>query len=145
MSFLAGHPALVNLMIIPCQVKKTMKNQDANFILKAMSKFACIPGGNVNGDGEIASEPIRYLANRGKRDNVGGLILAAETAIQLPHLAAGREQQADLGFHSDRLSRCHGKSQERALVHSFYLFVDRDQSCVLKENGRIARTTSRIV
>ena len=65
------------------EVQHAVEQQDADFVFDGVSPFAGLGAGAVEGDGDVAEIFLRAV-NGGKRQDVGGVVLAAETARSGP-------------------------------------------------------------
>ena len=92
-------------MIVSGEVEQSVQDEDACFILDAVTEIFCIFGCNIDGNGDIARELAREWFDGGKREHVGGLVFAAEGTIHGTHLAARREQHVDFAANAGGFAR----------------------------------------
>lgn len=92
-------------MVVSGEVKQAMEDKDTDFLFRGMAEFARIGGSNVDGDGQVSGEGFDDFVRSRKREDVCGLVLSAESPVELAHLTIGGKKQAHIALDADRFLR----------------------------------------
>jgi len=121
------HGAVVALVIVAAQVQDTVQGENLYFLGGGVSEFLRVLRGDLSGDGDVAGV-ARFDGGQGrKRQDIGGLILAAKAAVQRFQFAAGSDQDVDRGAQSGGVARPNGKAIESAFAEARDAFLQNDQ------------------
>jgi len=103
--FASGHLSGVSLVVFTGQVKQTVEEEDFNFDMEGMGEMGGLAGGGVERDGEVAGVLFFERAARegvgGKAEDVGGLILSTEGAIEALEFGVGGKENVNMAGERD--------------------------------------------
>ena len=114
--FAPRHLSIVALVIVAAQMQNAVQRQDLDFFGRP-----CVPSARAFWaaiSAEIAMSPAiaRFQSRRcGKGKNVGGLIFAAKTPVQVPEFVIRSDQNIDRRAQSGGAARARDKAVERQL------------------------------
>jgi len=122
-------------------MEKSVKDQDAKFILQSVVELGCLAYGGVDRDGEVACDVFDlyrtlWVTISREGENVGCFIFATEVAIELFEALVIGEEDGDLSPEADgALCTCEearefGASYGRRGVRGRVCWLDDDQ-CLL--------------
>jgi hypothetical protein len=105
--FRPGHPAAVFgvVVVVAQKVKETMKGQNAQLGGVRMAALAGLARGDSGSDDDVAEEPRSadcFIGRRLERQDVGGRIHPAISAIELPDVPIGDEGDGQLAAQAGR-------------------------------------------
>jgi hypothetical protein len=114
----AGHLAFVNFMVVAGQVEKAVKNQHSKLCGQRVAAGGGLLAGGGDADGQVARRALRSFQprklDRREREHIGGLVLAAELAVEAADILVGGEQDGDLAAEANSGLRQGKKAAEGA-------------------------------
>jgi hypothetical protein len=115
-TFAAGHPACVGFVVVAGQVKQAMEHQNFDFDCNGVALLGGLAEGRGHADGEVARDFLLPLDQRfgGEREDVGGLVEAAELAVQASDGFVRCEEDGDVAMESNGVPRLTKKTSEGA-------------------------------
>ena len=106
-------------MVVAHQVKHAVQHQDADFLLDGVAEFARLRAGAASGDGDVAEERAARAGRLGReREDVGGVVLAAEVAVQAAQFGVAGDQHVEGAALGDFLSQVPRETLDRARAAS---------------------------
>jgi hypothetical protein len=112
-------------VIVSGKVQESVQYENTNLVFSAMTQFARIRESDIDRYCEITSNFRGKGWRSRKRNDVRGLVLPTEAAIQLAHLSIRGEENADRAFDARCLAGCLNKTAQSRFAHSVDLFFDR--------------------
>jgi hypothetical protein len=101
LGFAVGHLAAVGLVVEAGEVKQAVEEEDADLVAEGVAEGVGLADGGVEGDGEVAGVVRGELGRGGEAEDVGGLVFAAEGAVEAAELGVGGEEDFDLAGEAD--------------------------------------------
>ena len=99
--FAGGHLTLIDLVIHPGEVQKTVEQKDANLVREGVPVLGGLALRGLEGDGKIARVPSTELRRSGKAEDVGGFVFGAVLAIEAAESGVACQQDFYLADQAD--------------------------------------------
>ena len=96
-----GHFAGVDFVVHAGEVQETVEEEDAELFGESVAVLGGLAAGGLERDGEITGVAVVEALGRGEAENVGGLVLAAELAVQAAESSVVRQEDFDLAVEAD--------------------------------------------
>jgi hypothetical protein len=110
--FAGSHLAVVGLVVQAGEVKQAVEDEDAELFFERVAILRGLTGGGFERDGEVAGMVLGDLGGSREAEDVGGLVLAAEGAVEALQFGVGGDEDFDLAGEIDELAGAVEKARE---------------------------------
>src|ERR1700704_6489934 len=108
-------------------MKDSVQNQNLDFFDGGVSEGTRIVGGDFRRDGDVASVTRLQSGQSWEGQHVGGLIFAAEAAVEFLEFGIRSDQDIDVRAQSGNAPGASYKAVERQLGQTHNAFLQNDQ------------------
>jgi hypothetical protein len=99
--FAGGHFAIVGFVIFAGEVEEAVEDEDFDLVGERVAVGGGLPGGGFERDGEVAGVLGGEGGGRGKAEDVGRFIFAAESFVEVAEGRVVGEEDVDLAWEAD--------------------------------------------